>query len=121
MAEVSYAVTEIKSRDDHGHIIVWTPLTLSDTGQRLEMIGSSRRTIQLSGTLGTNGCLEIQGSNDGTNWGVLRDKYGNNIRFNGTGIAEIGVLPRYLRPEVVSGDGATSLTATLLVVKENRR
>lgn len=121
MAEIDQTIVEINDRGDHGHLISWESMANGDDGRPLKMIGSARRSVQVTGTWGTGGRLVIEGSNDGSNYHTLRDIFGNNLNFRSPGgLAEIGVLPRLLRPRVTVGDGTTSLDVSLLVRKETR-
>lgn len=120
MATIVWVPDEIQKRGDDGHIITWSDMGIGDVGLPLEMTGSSKRSIQVTGTFSGNGRGDIEGSNDGTNYDILRDIHGNNLKFKASGIAQIGVLPRYLRPRIDGGDGGTSLTFSMLVRKETR-
>lgn len=115
MAVVNYTVEPILTRKDNAHVITWADLANGDTGQPLEMPGSSDRSIQVFGTFGTGGNLRIQGSNNGINWHVLTDPQGNQINLTSAHIEQIMEVTRYIRPQVSAGDGTTSLTASILV------
>lgn len=69
------------------------------------------KTVHITGTIGAGGDIDIEGSNDGTNWKVLTDPQGNAITFTAVDIIEqIQENPLYIRPHVIGGDGATSVT-----------
>lgn len=120
MATIVWVPDEIQKRGDDGHIITWPDMAIGDVGLPLEMTGSSKRSIQVSGTFSAGAVGVIEGSNNGATYDLLRDITGNNLRFKASGIAQIGVLPRYLRPRIDGGDGGTSLTFSMLVRKETR-
>lgn len=95
---------------------VWAGLlqSSSDVGSAVDLPGADR-TAQLSGTLGTGGAVTLQGSNDGTNWGSLRDPAGNVATLDAVGeVVQISEATRYVRPAVTAGDVATDLTLTLI-------
>lgn len=115
MAERSAVIDQIETYKDDAHIITWTGLLNGDTGESKSMPGSSDRSIQFSGTFGAGGTIEVQGSNDGTNWIVLTDLQGNAITKTVASIEMITEVTRHIRVEVTAGDGTTDLTATLLL------
>ncbi len=96
---------------------VWAGLLQSsaDVGSALEMPDALRHTFQLSGTLGTGGAVPLEGSNDGTTWGALRDAAGNAVTLNAIGmIWSTADAPQYIRPGTTAGDGTTNLTLTVV-------
>lgn len=70
-------------------------------------------SVQVNGTFGTSGALQIQGSNDGTNWYQLADLGGTAISFTAAGYKGIRDFPVWIRPAITAGSGAISLTASL--------
>jgi len=119
MAVITAIPVEITARGDHGHVIPWLALTNLDTGNPIEMIGSAKRTVQVSGTFGSGGKAIIEGSNNGTDYSTLMDDFGNELKFNSAGISTVSVLTRYIRPRITAGSGA-SLNIHLLLRKETR-
>lgn len=115
MAERSVAMTRINTYGDRAHVATWVGLLNGDTGAPIEMPGSSDRSVQFVGTFGTGGTIQLQGSNDGTNYVVLTDPQGNNISKTAAGIEMITELTRYIRPAVTAGDGSTDLKCYVLV------
>lgn len=117
MAVVAKVDVPLNTYGDNVQVCTWTALlqSTSDTGQPFECPGASDRSVQLGGTLGTGGIALIQGSNDGTNWASLKDPQGNVITLDVIGeIAQVAEITRWIRPSVSAGDGATSLTVTLV-------
>lgn len=96
-------------------LITWSGLLNSDTGDPYEIPSASDRSIQFQGTFGTGGTIQIEGSNDGTNYIVLTDPQGNAITKTAAAIEAITELPRYIRPRVTAGDGTTNLVASLFM------
>lgn len=99
------------------NIISWTPLTLANPGGApLDFPGATMKSVAVFGTFGAGGNLAIQGSPDGTNWGVLHDPQGNLLNITAAGsklISEANI--RWVRPLGTAGDGTTSLTCFLFV------
>lgn len=117
MAERTATISRITTWGDESHVISWTGLLNGDTGSVIEMPGSSDRSVQFNGTFGSGGTVQIEGSNDGTNYVVLTDPQGNNISKTSASIEMITELTRYIRPRVTAGDGTTDLKAYLLIKK----
>lgn len=97
--------------------VQWSGLLNGDTGEGvdLNLFGQGGCSLQISGTLGAGGAIQLEGSNDPvddpakvTNWNLL-----------GSSITALGIqiypndLTRFVRPRVTGGDGTTNLTATL--------
>jgi hypothetical protein len=115
MAVRSASVARVSSHEDNTHVITWSGLLNGDSGEPIEMPGSADRSIQFTGTFSSGGTIQIEGSNDGTNYVVLTDPQGNNISKTAAGLEMVSELTRYIRPRVTAGDGSTSLVASLLV------
>ena len=91
--------------------------------------GFSDRSIQVLGTFGTTPALTLQGSNkpippnqvvvepDASEWFTLTDPQGNSLIFNAAGGKQVLENTRFVRPNVVSGDGSTNLTCWLYIVR----
>ena len=120
MATRTSVITRISSWADDSHVISWSGLLNGDDGSPIEMPGHSIRSIQFTGTFGTGGTIQIEGSNDGTNYVVLTDPQGNNVSKTAAGIEAVVEVTRYIRPRVTAGDGATDLTASLLLRRTTR-
>ena len=108
-------VTLTPFENGRGSIAIWTGLLNGDDGTPIDWTRFADRCIQFTGTFGTGGSIQMEGSNDGTNWGILNDLQGSQIVKTATGIEGIAEVPRYVRPKVTAGDGTTSLTATLVL------
>lgn len=98
-------------------LATWTGLLNGDDGGPFEGGDWGDRTVQITGTFGVGGSISLEGSNDGTNYVVLTDPQGNAITKTAAGIEAVIELPRYIRPRVTAGDGSTSLTCTLYMVR----
>jgi hypothetical protein len=115
MAERIGTITELKTFMDDCHIIRWTGLLNTDTGDRVEMPGSADRTVQVDGTFGAGGTLRWEGTNDGTTYYPLNDPQGNVLDFTVAKIEQVLEITRYMRPRVTAGDGTTNLAVTILL------
>lgn len=63
---------------------------------------------QATGTWGDDGQVAIQGSNDGTNFSTLTDVAGNSAAFTSNGLAQIAVVPKFVRVLQVEGEAAVT-------------
>lgn len=119
MATVTPTVSEIAG-DGSVRKIIWAGLTTADAdGSPAEWIQWADRCVQFNGTFGSGGTIKLQGSNDGSNWYDLADPQGNAISKTAAGIEQILEMTQYVRPFVSAGDGTTSLTATLVMRRNN--
>src|SRR6266446_1682638 len=85
------------------------------------LAGFADKAIAVVGTFGVGAQIVCEGSNDGGgNYFTLTDPLGNSISFTtagGAGLKAITEAVLWLRPRVVTGDGTTSLTATMFFRK----
>ena len=66
--------------------------------------------FQVTGTIGAAGSIQMEGSNDGTNW----------VKLSPAALTAVGLFaalganehPKFIRPNVTAGDGTTALTVT---------
>lgn len=91
----------------------WTPMLTTDVGTPETCGRLSDRSVQVIGTLGAGGSVNIQGSNDGSTWATLNDPASVPLATMGVGIKEILENTQFVRPVVVGGDGTTSITVIL--------
>jgi len=100
-------VASTSTRSGSDLSVAWT-LTNGDTGS--PMVLGRNAFFQATGTFGTGGSVQLEGSNDGTNWGALSPS-----ALTGAGL--FGTLrkteaPLYIRPHCTAGDGTTSIVVT---------
>lgn len=95
-------------------LTAWSSLANADSGDPRALSRYADRSVQVAGTFGVGGALVIEGTNDGANWVTLKDEAGSDLRFTTAGLAYIACPTAQTRPRVVSGDGTTALTVTLL-------
>lgn len=117
MATRSKTETPLSTFGDNAVLVSWTGLLNGDDGVPVELPGASLRSIQFTGTFGTGGTILLEGSNDGSNYVTLTDPQGNAISKTSAGLEASEEVTRYVRPRVSAGDGSTSLTATLLLIR----
>lgn len=98
----------------NGVLFQWD-LQQGDDGRREVHQDYADRSVQVSGTFG-GASVDIEGSNDGSNWSTLNDPQGNALTFSGgSRIEAILELSRYIRPKVTGGDGTTAILVSMLV------
>lgn len=113
MATRTAALTYAPNGNINGALIVWSGLLNGDDGSSVEGVDFADRTVAVTGNFGTGGSVTLQGSNDNSNWFALTDPQGNAITKTAAGLEVIAEGPRYIKPAVTAGDGATDLTVTV--------
>lgn len=98
-------------------LATWAALANGEAGQPVSLHRYPDKTFQISGTFGAGGSVNIEGSNDGSNWNVLADINGNALTRNASGIDTISDNPFYIRANCTVGDGTTNLKITILCVQ----
>lgn len=124
MAVTSVAPVAAPNSDIHLTKWVWSNLTTSQVGMP---IGSSihqfqanyaDRTVQVTGTFGSAGSVQLEGSNDGgLTYNILNDAFGNPLVLTSGVIKQVTECAERVRPNVTGGDGTTSLTVNLFMRK----
>lgn len=95
------------------YIATWAAIGDADTCTAIPMSGAADRSVQITGTFGS-ATIDIQGSNDGTNYAVLTDPQGNTISKTSASLEQIMELTRYIKP-VTTGGSSSSTTVSLLL------
>jgi len=91
---------------------LWTQLTTGTKGLPVQAPGC-RATGQMVGTFGA--AVVIEGSDDGTNYYTLKDRWGNAVSLTAAGQFDIANLPAYTRPNAGAITGVTvSMTVSHL-------
>lgn len=98
-------------------MVAWSGLTVNDTGAPFVLSQYADRSAQVEGTFGAGGVVVIEGTNDGINWRTLNDPYSIAISISTPKIQAISELVSKIRPRVISGDGTTSVTISMLMRK----
>ena len=108
-------------------LITWPAVLEGNLGSAVELVAHDIKTVQLTGTLGSGGSLQVEGSNDGTNWYILNtDVSGtktNLIMASGqlaAGLYTIIENPYYIRVNSTAGDGSTTFTPILCAIRRYR-
>jgi hypothetical protein len=70
--------------------------------------------MQIVGTFGAAGNVNIEGTNDNANYATLHDPFGNSLAFTSAGIKEVLENTLTIRPNCTAGDGTTSLVCTMI-------
>jgi len=118
MAERNYAVTILRLEDSEAIIVTWTGLLLNDTGKSYIMPYFSEKTVQVEGTFGTGGKCAVQGSLmvSTPTFQTLNDPQGAILEIATAKIEAVLENVHQIRPNIVAGDGTTSLVCYLLLV-----
>lgn len=97
--------------------VQWTGLLNGDQGRAEDLTRFPDRTVQLTGTLGAGGSINVEGSNDGgSTYHIMNDTRGegNVLTLTALDMRQILENPALMRPNVTAGDGTTNLTLTIL-------
>jgi hypothetical protein len=92
----------------------WSSLLTGETGDKADLSKWPTKSIQISGTAGAGGSVNIQGSNDGTNWSSLQSATGDSLATAAPGMYSIDQNTQHIRPLVVAGDGTTNLKVVII-------
>lgn len=86
----------------------WKALVNGDAGTAWEMAPNFRTAFfSVTGTFGAAGSVQLEGSNDGTNFFKLSPAAVTTAGlFAALGVTE---YPKFIRPHVTAGDGTTAL------------
>lgn len=126
MAVISPVVIPLPKRPDYSKIVVWGPITESDTCAPIEESGYPDRSVQFVGDFGTSGAIQLQGSNcdyDGSNdtdYVVLTDPQGNNISKTAAALEQVTEVTFKVKP-VISAGTDVSLYCYLFIHRSDGR
>lgn len=94
-------------------VVTWTPMHNGDIGAApTNLIGFADHTIQVEGTFGAGGTVQVLGTLDGVNFRQLTDPQGNSLNIVSAGIKQITEACVSIIPNITGGDGTTALTVT---------
>jgi hypothetical protein len=91
-------------------VTTWAGLQNGDAGEQSQDTPWTRAFFMVTGNFGATGSVQIEGSNDGTNWFKL-----SPAALTAAGLfAALGFTERpwLVRPRVTAGDANTSLVVT---------
>lgn len=108
-------VSRVVVSEGYAKVATWGSLANGEAGVALEENLWADRSVQVDGTFGVSGSVQLEGSNDGASWYVLTDGQGNPLVFAGAKIEAIAEITRYVRPRITAGDGTTSLAINLFM------
>lgn len=97
----------------NGGVVVatWAPMAYGTPGGPVEAANFVLNSVQIIGTFGVGGSVQIEGSNDGTNWAILPDINDDPAVLTGAGVIFFNESTVYVRANVTVGDGTTAISA----------
>ena len=102
---------------DMSRTITWAALTTTDpTGTPAQWCEFSQRCVTITGTFG-GATVTLQGSNDGTNYFTLTDLQTTAISKTSAALEQVAELPLLVKPVVTGGDGTTSITVIITMLR----
>ena len=102
--------------DDTVFIVTWANMANGDTAIGFPAAQWSDRTVQVVGTFGASGNVNISGSNNGgANYSVLQDDFGTALAISAASIRKVNAPVQLIAPQVTAGDGTTLLTVSMVV------
>jgi len=111
MAIIAASIQKQSKRD---MIVTWTPLANGDTVAVTTNLEIRFAAVQVSGTFGVGGSVNLEGSLDGTIWTILQDPSNAAITLTSAGMVTVRDVVKFFRPNVTAGDGTTALTCIVL-------
>jgi len=103
--------------DAHGYTkATWPNMQNGDTGQPIKAARYPDKTIQATGNFSGSANVAVQGSNDGSTYGALKNIQGNSIGLTNVQPEFVVENPEYLYPEVTVGDGSTLLDVSVVML-----
>lgn len=85
----------------------WGPMANGDVGQGWRLAPFLSAWFTATGTWGAGGSVQLEGSNDGTNWFKLSPAA---LTAAGSFALAVNEHPVFIRPNVTAGDGTTAIT-----------
>lgn len=106
-------------------LVTWTGLANGDDGAPVDYPEFSDRTVQVRGTFGVGGSIQMEGSNQdapsaAADYDLLADPQGNDIVKTAADLESVMDVPRWTRPRVTAGDGSTSLNVKMVMRRGTR-
>lgn len=98
----------------------WSNIPETTVGSGWQMRPDYRTAFfTATGTFGSGGSVQLEGSNDGVNWFKLSPAALTAAgSFAALGVTEV---PKYIRPNVTAGDGTTSITVIGAALENSHR
>lgn len=101
--------------DDSALLVTWPNMQNADTGEPVQFVKYADRCAQVFGTFGAGGSVDLEGSQNSSNWALLNKMQGTPMTFSAAGVGQILENTLFIRPRVTAGDGTTSLTVSALI------
>jgi hypothetical protein len=99
-------------------LYTWLGLANGDVGNGFQAPGFPDKSVQVTGTWGAAGAVQIEGSNDNVSWAQLHDQTGTAISLSSSNpVALIAESVMFVRPHVTGGDGTTALAVSLCATR----
>ena len=106
-------ITPVPTYDGNTVVVLWETILDGDTGLSFLAFHMNDLSIAVNGTFGAGGSINMEGSNDGTNWHILTDPQGNAITKTAAFMEQITEACKLYRVNCTGGDGTTDLDAYL--------
>lgn len=113
LTNITFGLWTVAVLDAMTRLFTWAALAntgITSHGQPVPFGSWGGSYFQATGTFGSGGSVQLEGSNDGVTWVKL-----SPAALTGAGaFAPLGAAekPRYLRPNVTAGDGTTAIVVT---------
>jgi hypothetical protein len=87
--------------------LLWAAVTHADTPLAQTLVGTKGicGSIQVAGTFGGM-TVALHGSNDGTNYSVLKDIQGSDMSFTANSLKDFTTACAFIKPVITGGAGA---------------
>jgi hypothetical protein len=125
MAVRTPVVTQLDQYDGIIHVR-WTGLLNADSGGPIDYPDYPDRSIEIRGTVGVGGSIQLEGSNfqapsADADYSIMEDAQGVDIVETAiTDHDTVGDLALWMRPRVTAGDGTTNFTVDMILRKARR-
>lgn len=96
-------------------VVTWSGLHNGDTGTPLAVTGFTTRGISASGTAGAGGELSIETSTSSATPSFANLNTFSSFPLHSLGLSD-SVGSSLVRPNIISGDGTTDLSVTVVLV-----
>ena len=117
MATITPVITYAPDGNRNAVLVSWS-LANGDDGAPYKGFGIIDGSVQVQGTFGAGGSVQMELSNDGTNYQLAADPQGTDVVKTSADLETLlDIVGRQIRPRVTAGDGTTALVVTLYAVR----
>ena len=116
MATVEFTASSTGKIDSQNVSIVrwdFNAAAVGDVGEKIELPGSSEKSVQISGSNFNGATILFEGSNDGDDWFTLNDAFGAPISAAVNKLVSVNENTRFVRPKNTVAE-ATDVSVTLV-------